>query len=206
MPSSLKRIFQSRGKQKDTTQTVTNQLEDLSIEERSSHASSSDVTPLNLFAYTAIEGEPRSQDVATVEAAVEAQASATTKRPGLSEQLRNDAYEELRKENPKLISAYEIVLSKRLYENEVDQESNANDIAIDVTTRKKQLQQIITKGLLKTEREAAKKKAVAAGIEAVDRIKGAIANGLQPSPEATLVWTALTAILPVRHSALSSLC
>ena len=201
MPSGLKRIFQNRGKQKNITHAVTNQLEDLSVEERSSlaaNASASNTTPSDLPAYIASEGERQPQDVATVAAAVEVQATAIKKRPDISEQLWNDAYEELSKESPKLMLAYEAVLSKQLRESGDDREPNANDIATDITTRKAQLQRIITKGLLRTEHEAAKKKAVTASVETVDRIKGIIATGLQPSPEATLIWTALTAILPVR--------
>ena len=112
----------------------------------------------------------------------------------LSEQLWNNAYDSLRKDEAKLIQAYEVLLTKEICgdisKNDV---SKTNLIVDDIGRRKDQMLDFIKSELKKTEKEAAIKLQVANVVRRVTAVKEAISTGLNPSPEATLVWTALTA-------------
>ena len=116
----------------------------------------------------------------------------------LPERLWNNAYGSLKKDNAKLIQAYEVLLTKEIRGDAAED----NLIADDVGRRRGQMLEFISSGLERTEKEAARKQRVARVVRGVAAVKDAIATGLKPSPEATLVWTALTATIPVGTAAI----
>ena len=109
-----------------------------------------------------------------------------------TERLWNEAYDLLKRDEPKLMNAYELLLAK-----ELNGDTKGNTIATNASERRAQMQEVIDKGLTKTESEAAKKKSIGAVVQILNSVKNVVGAGLQPSFEATLAWTALTAALPV---------
>lgn len=108
------------------------------------------------------------------------------------ERLWNEAYDLLKKDEPKLMNVYELLLAE-----ELNSSTKGIIIATNASERRAQMQEVIDKGHMKTESEAAKKKSIGAVIQILNSVKDVVGAGLKPSTEATLAWTALTAALPV---------
>ncbi|KAI5920616.1 WD40 repeat-like protein [Camillea tinctor] len=107
--------------------------------------------------------------------------------------LWNKAYGDLKRDNPDLVDAYEILISQELCKhnqsssneeppkNEVDQ-TNSN-------RRQTQMQQIVQAGLDKTDREDHRMRRIQSSIASVSSIKDLISQSLKTVPEAAIAWT-----------------
>ncbi|CAF9923194.1 MAG: hypothetical protein GOMPHAMPRED_002764 [Gomphillus americanus] len=111
----------------------------------------------------------------------------STEKTSLAEELLNHAYNTLQEDEPKLINIYEKLLSEELGEL----------IADTPIVRRAQLQRFVEQCLARADKEFQKKKKVVRAVQTANNIKDVVAAGLKPSPQATLVWAALTAILPL---------
>lgn len=88
---------------------------------------------------------------------IKVSSDATASSPNLPEQLWNKAYDQLKQKEPKLVDAYEIILSQTLsgdspgyqplqHKNSIEQ--------MDSSKRRSQMNLLIQAGLLRTEKEA----------------------------------------------------
>jgi hypothetical protein len=117
----------------------------------------------------------------------------TTSSPSTqSERLWNRAYDELKRSEPKLLDAYERILSRELkidpsnpdesqFENSIEQ--------VNTTKRWLQMEQLAQAGLKKTEGEHKVKQAVGDVLQGVLAVKDIVSLAVQTVPQAALAWT-----------------
>jgi hypothetical protein len=106
------------------------------------------------------------------------------------ERFWDEAYDNLKKEQPALVRAYEKILTRNLANSNSDgTESQRNDIAQDnPDLRRDQMRRIIKAGLNKTEKEVRMKRHVGVAMESFRNIRDAIGPALQAFPQAGLPW------------------
>lgn len=133
---------------------------------------------------------------ATNSADIEAPTGADGTTASLPIQLWDRAYDDLKREEPKLVDAYEKILSRQLQDGpgSIVPESQPNTIAQDDSDRRRrQMTQLINASLVKTEREAKEK----VGLDvAVDVLSAR--SAIQAEPQAALAWTGICIVLEVR--------
>ncbi|KAI8648966.1 Vegetative incompatibility protein HET-E-1 [Fusarium keratoplasticum] len=115
----------------------------------------------------------------------------TSPLPSLQERLWNQAYDELKSSEPKLVEAYERVLSAGLRRNDsssVTSESTENEIGRTRETRCRQMQQLVQEGLDRTRKEASIKRGIHEGLQAVQAVRGIVDKAVQAAPEAAVAW------------------
>lgn len=116
------------------------------------------------------------------------------------ESIWNEAYDSLKVEEPKLVQAYEKILSIRLNE---DHESDKNIIqAQNASLRRAQMYQLIDNGLKKTAHEAIIKGSLGTVMQVVDATKKLIGDAIKDIPQAALPWAVVCVSLEVRPSAM----
>lgn len=113
-----------------------------------------------------------------------------------SNQLWSDAYENVKKDNPKLVDAYEKLLSRefKLEETEStrnEMHSKGNSIKQDREERAKQMAQLAKESLRRTEREGKLYEKVDDGMRIFSNIKSLIEKALKTSPEAGVAWSGI---------------
>ncbi|GAW26224.1 putative NWD1 protein [Rosellinia necatrix] len=112
---------------------------------------------------------------------------------GLQGRLWNEAYDDLKKEEPKLVDAYEILLSRELRESDsnlTDETSQKNEIEqTNSKTRRSQMVRLVRAGLEKTEKEATVKNNIQGITDIVSPIKGLVSAAVNSVPEAAIAWT-----------------
>ncbi|RFN45007.1 nwd1 protein [Fusarium flagelliforme] len=117
--------------------------------------------------------------------------SETLPLPNLRERLWNQAYDELKASEPKLVEAYEKILSVRLHRNDpssITCESTENEIAGAQETRRHQMQQLVQDGLDRTQKAASIKRGIDEGLQAVQAVRGIVDKAIQAAPEAAVAW------------------
>ncbi|KAH7207383.1 hypothetical protein DER44DRAFT_373147 [Fusarium oxysporum] len=117
--------------------------------------------------------------------------SETSPLPSLQEQLWNQAYDELKASEPKLVEAYEKILSVGLHRNDpssVTCESTENEIEGARETRCRQMQQLVKAGLDRTQKQASIKQGINEGLQAVQVVRGIVDKAVQAAPEAAIAW------------------
>ncbi|KAH7189691.1 uncharacterized protein B0J16DRAFT_397650 [Fusarium flagelliforme] len=117
--------------------------------------------------------------------------SETSPLPSLQEQLWNQAYDELKASEPKLVEAYEKILSVGLHRNDpssVTWESAENEIEGTRKTRCRQMQQLVKAGLDRTQKQASIKQGINEGLQAVQVVRGIVDKAVQAAPEAAIAW------------------
>lgn len=139
---------------------------------------------------------------ATGFANVETSASTDDTTTSLPVQLWDRAYNELKKEEAKLVDAYEKILSRQLqYDpNSTEPESQPNIIAQNNSDRRRQMTQLVNAGLAKTEREAKVKEGCSEVVDVILSVKNIISTAIQAVPQAALAWTGICIALEVRLS------
>ncbi|KAH7113128.1 NACHT domain-containing protein [Dactylonectria estremocensis] len=117
--------------------------------------------------------------------------SKTSPLPSLQERLWNQTYDELKASEPKLVEAYEKILSVRLHRNDpssVTCESTENEIGRTRETRCRQMQQLVQEGLHRTQKEASIKRGIDEGLQAVQAVRGIVDKAVHAAPEAAVAW------------------
>ncbi|RKK57406.1 Vegetative incompatibility protein HET-E-1 [Fusarium oxysporum] len=117
--------------------------------------------------------------------------SKTSPLLNLQERLWNQAYDELKASEPKLVEAYEKILSVGLHRKDpssVTCESTENEIEGARETRCRQMQQLVRDGLDRTQKAASIKRGIDEGLQAVQAVRGIVDKAIQTAPEAAVAW------------------
>ncbi|KAF6515295.1 hypothetical protein HZS61_005201 [Fusarium oxysporum f. sp. conglutinans] len=117
--------------------------------------------------------------------------SDTPPLPSLQERLWNQAYDELKASEPKLVEAYEQILSAELCRNDspsVASRPTKNEIGMTRETRYRQMQQLVQQGLDRTQRAASIKRGIDEGLQAVQALRGIVDKAVHAAPEAAVAW------------------
>ncbi|KAH7247364.1 uncharacterized protein BKA55DRAFT_739393 [Fusarium redolens] len=115
----------------------------------------------------------------------------TSPLPSLQERLWNQAYDELKASEPKLVEAYEKILSVGIHRNDpssVTCESTENEIGGARETRCRQMQQLVQDGLDRTQKAASFKRGIDEGLQAVQAVRGIVDKAVHAAPEAAVAW------------------
>lgn len=110
--------------------------------------------------------------------------------PTLQARLWNGAYDALKEDDPKLINAYETILSARLKEIQGinDEPLAANDISASPEKRCKQMHAIAQYGLNKSVKTASVAEKAEQGFQMFASVKSIITTALQSVPQAAVPW------------------
>ncbi|KAL6352385.1 hypothetical protein LRP88_14152 [Fusarium phalaenopsidis] len=111
--------------------------------------------------------------------------------PTLQERLWNQAYDELKANEPKLVEAYEKILSAELHRNgpsSIASEPAKNEITSARGTRCRQMQQLVQEGLDRTQKAASIKRGIDEGLQAVQAVRGIVDKAVHAAPEAAVAW------------------
>ncbi|KAM5528230.1 nwd1 protein [Fusarium oxysporum f. sp. phaseoli] len=117
--------------------------------------------------------------------------SETSPLLNIQERLWNQAYDELKTSEPKLVEAYEKILSiglRRKDPSSVTCESTENEIEGARETRCRQMQQLVRDGLDRTQKAASIKRGIDEGLQAVQAVRGIVDKAIQAAPEAAIAW------------------
>ncbi|KAL6406189.1 hypothetical protein AUP68_10357 [Ilyonectria robusta] len=117
--------------------------------------------------------------------------SNTSPLPSLQERLWNQAYDELKVGEPKLVEAYERILSAELCRNDstsVASRPTENEIGRSRDTRRHQMQQLVQAGLDRTQKQASIKRGIDEGLQAVQAVRGIVDKAVHAAPEAAVAW------------------
>ena len=122
----------------------------------------------------------------------------------MSERLWNQAYDELKKENDTWVEAYERILSDKLNGGDsgsTNLESQNNEFKDrHLAKRRSIMEELVRRGLKKTEEEAKVKQIIRKGMQGALAIKDMIDFALQPVPQAALAWAGVCFALQVSLS------
>ncbi|KAH7124420.1 hypothetical protein EDB81DRAFT_912810, partial [Dactylonectria macrodidyma] len=124
-----------------------------------------------------------------------ASANPETSSPSLQERLWNQAYDELKVNEPKVVEEYEKILSAELHRGEstsVTFEPRENEIGQTQETRWRQMQHLVQGGLERTQKEVAIKQRIDDGLQAVHAVMGAMDKAVQAAPQAALAWVGVS--------------
>ncbi|KAH8651716.1 hypothetical protein BGZ61DRAFT_229661 [Ilyonectria robusta] len=117
--------------------------------------------------------------------------SDTSPLPTLQERLWNQAYDGLKASEPKLVEAYEKILSIELHRNDpssIASEPTENKIARARGTRCRQMQQLVQEGLDRTQKQASIKRGIDEALQAVQAVRGIVDKAIHAAPEAAVAW------------------
>ncbi|KFA80387.1 hypothetical protein S40288_09853 [Stachybotrys chartarum IBT 40288] len=109
----------------------------------------------------------------------------------LQERLWNQAYDELKASEPKLVEAYEMILSTGLRQNNsrsVASELTGNEIGRSRDTRRHQMQQLVQAGLDRTQKQVSIKRGIDEGLQAMQAMRGIVDKAVHAAPEAAIAW------------------
>ncbi|UKZ68353.1 uncharacterized protein TrAtP1_009392 [Trichoderma atroviride] len=123
------------------------------------------------------------------------------------ERIWNEAYDSLKAEEPKLVQAYEKILSSKLNGDSavsMDQVSEKNVIQEEnVAIRRAQMYQLIDKGLNKTRHEANIKGNISTAMQVVNATKKMIGDTIKDVPQAALPWAIVCVSLEILGNPIS---
>ncbi|KAH7125033.1 hypothetical protein B0J13DRAFT_511341, partial [Dactylonectria estremocensis] len=120
--------------------------------------------------------------------------SNTSPLPSLQERLWNQAYDALKAGEPKLVEAYERILSAELCRNDstsVASRPTENEIGRSQDTRRHQMQQLVQAGLDRTQKQASIKRGIDEGLQAVQAVRGIVDKAVHAAPEAAVAWVGI---------------
>ncbi|KAK4656413.1 NACHT and WD40-domain containing NOD-like receptor 1 [Podospora pseudocomata] len=115
----------------------------------------------------------------------------TSSLPSLQERLWNEAYDGVKASEPKLVGAYEKILSTELHGDDpssVTPESTDNEIGETPGTRSGQMQQLVQAGLDRTQKQASIKRGIDEGLQAVQEVRRVVDKAVHAAPEAAIAW------------------
>jgi hypothetical protein len=127
--------------------------------------------------------------------ATPSKSSAQTEPTIQPEQLWDQAYDDLKRDEPKLFDFYETILS-----HDLDSSKGAKGNIIEQTDRMKrrsQMEDLLNTGLDNTAKQAKAAKNIGDAMKIVLSVKEAIGSGLQAVPIAALTWTGICVALEV---------
>ncbi|KAJ5570039.1 uncharacterized protein N7459_009469 [Penicillium hispanicum] len=110
------------------------------------------------------------------------------------ELLWDQAYDEIKKEEPKLVASYETVLSHELGGSESPSENVIQESQVE---RRSQMDKLLETGLEKTARLSKVEQGIGTAISVVMSVKSAITSGLSSVPVAAVAWTSVCVALEV---------
>ncbi|KAH7117523.1 hypothetical protein EDB81DRAFT_733765, partial [Dactylonectria macrodidyma] len=117
--------------------------------------------------------------------------SDTSPLPTLQERLWNQAYDELKASVPKLVEAYERILSAGIHRNDsspIASEPTENEIGKTQETRNRQMQLLVQEGLDRTQKVASIKGSIDEGLQAVQVVRGIVDKAVKAAPQAAVTW------------------
>ncbi|KAH7302809.1 hypothetical protein B0I35DRAFT_384701, partial [Stachybotrys elegans] len=117
--------------------------------------------------------------------------SKTSPLPNLQERLWNQAYDELKASEPKLVDTYEKILSAGLCRNDSTSAASRpteNEIGRTRETRCRQMQQLVQEGLDRTQKAASIKRGIDEGLQAVQAVREIVDKAVHAAPEAAVAW------------------
>ncbi|RYP84315.1 hypothetical protein DL770_005219 [Monosporascus sp. CRB-9-2] len=125
----------------------------------------------------------------------------------LQGRLWNEAYDDLKKKESKLVDAYERLLSRELSEGDsssMDETPQENEIEqTNLKTRRTQMVRLVQAGLKKIEKEAAVKHDIQEKMHTVSSVKELIDTAVKSVPEAAIAWTGACFILQMLANPIS---
>lgn len=134
----------------------------------------------------------------TTETRVSFNTAASSSNP--SEQLWNTAYDQLKQKEPKLVDAYETILSQPFRGDSLDHYPLNQQNSIEqtnVSKRRSQMDKLIQSGLARTEKEAKVKQSIGEVMQMVLSVKDVVSSAVQAMPQAALAWTGVCFALQV---------
>ncbi|KAF5013701.1 hypothetical protein FDECE_300 [Fusarium decemcellulare] len=93
----------------------------------------------------------------------------------------NAAYDKVREDQPKVVEAYEKILS----------------VQLDAETRQSQMEGLVDKGLERTEKEARAKETIKDGMQLVKNVKDIADRTVKAEPTAVVAWVGITACMEI---------
>ncbi|KAK1837656.1 WD domain-containing protein [Colletotrichum chrysophilum] len=118
----------------------------------------------------------------------------------LRRQIWNDAYDEAKKDEPKIFEQYEQILSVQLRKTSTRTSDAANEtdaIKQDTLGRQLQMIKLVELGLEKTEKRAMVKGKIMEGMQPVLNIKEFIATAVKSEPTAAIAWVGVTTCMDI---------
>ena len=110
------------------------------------------------------------------------------------------AYDDLKEREPKIINAYEHILSQELVEDNPGRNLDYLENSIeqkDAAQRRSQMERLVQARLKKTEKEDKVKHTAGELMQGVLSVKAAVSSGLQAIPQAALAWAGICFTLEV---------
>ena len=122
-----------------------------------------------------------------------------TSSPNLPEQLWNTAYDQLKQKEPKLVDAYETVLSQALTGHSLSCQPLQQNLIeqMHIPKRRYQMDKLIQIGLAKTEKEARVQQNVGEVMDKILSVKDVVSSAIEVMPQAALAWTGVCFALQV---------
>ncbi|KAL7911650.1 hypothetical protein GGI35DRAFT_491816 [Trichoderma velutinum] len=123
-----------------------------------------------------------------------------------SESIWNSAYDALKVNEPKLVQAYEKILSLNLSQSTVSLEPANVENTIDsenVLVRRAQMHQLINDGLNKTIREANIKNSIGPFMQIINTTKKLVSDAIKDMPQAALPWVVVYISLSILANPIS---
>ncbi|KAL6800148.1 hypothetical protein J3E68DRAFT_435555 [Trichoderma sp. SZMC 28012] len=116
------------------------------------------------------------------------------------EEIWDEAYDGLKAEQPQLMHIYEIILSNKLHDPNLENlqsENETNTIATAGDERRAQMLAIMQYGQNSVKREVKIKESVGEAMEIVSSMKSIISTGIQAAPQAALPWSIVSMALGI---------
>ncbi|KAH7124913.1 hypothetical protein B0J13DRAFT_455198, partial [Dactylonectria estremocensis] len=129
--------------------------------------------------------------------------------PTLQERLWNQAYDELKVSEPKVVEAYEKILSAELCRNDstsVASRPTENEIGRTRETRCRQMQQLVQEGLDRTQKAASIKRGIDESLQAVQAVRGIVDKAVHAAPEAAVAWVGVCLGLEILSNPITEAC
>lgn len=117
----------------------------------------------------------------------------------LQSEVWNEAYDDLRKDEPGVVDAYERILSGQLANNApaTEVEGCPENVFKSTVGRRDQLKRLIEDGQARTEKSAAVKGKINDVIEPFNHLRSVISLAVKNDPVASIAWVGITAVLDV---------
>ncbi|KAI8653760.1 NACHT domain-containing protein [Fusarium sp. Ph1] len=114
----------------------------------------------------------------------------------------NSAYDKAKEDEPRLVEAYEKILSACLGDADPAplDGGSTNVIKQDADARQDQMRQLVEKGLEKIERGAKAKEKVKEGMQPIKNVKDLVASAVKSEPSAAVAWVGITTFMEVSIS------
>ncbi|KAF3076728.1 hypothetical protein CFAM422_001367 [Trichoderma lentiforme] len=116
------------------------------------------------------------------------------------EEIWDEAYDSLKAEQPQLMHIYEVILSNKLHDPNLDHPHSGNETNMIATAgdeRRTQMLAIMQSGQNRIKREVEIKESVGDAMEIVNSMKSIISTAIQAAPQAALPWSIVSMALDI---------